>query len=357
MIFKRTSALLLLLALWGCSPSENAVIDGCESTADLEVICGLQAPEDIAVLPGDQLLLLSQFGGMAGERGGSLAILDTASREHRIVFPGAVEYSADPLWGDLDCREAPDQGLFSPHGTHLHQLLDGRWRFAVVNHGGREAIELFEYIPDAVVDLVWRGCAMPAPDSAMNDVVGLASGEMVYTNMYAASDSLALPKTMLTFDTGEVWLWRPGSELEALPGTEGAMPNGVEIDEQGVYVFINHYMNNRVLKYDLANREVVGSAVVPSPDNSAWAPDGRLWVASHVAGIADTLACFSDQVKTCGSAFQIVALDPETMANEIVFEHEGLPMGSATVAVQAGDTVYMGSYAGDRLLLVPANRL
>ena len=50
--------------------------------------------------------------------------------------------------------------------------------------------------------------------------------------------------------------------------------------------------------------------------------------------------------------FEIVALDPETMDFEVAFSHSGPPMGEVTVAVPQAGRVWMGSFAGDRLISV-----
>ena len=51
-------------------------------------------------------------------------------------------------------------------------------------------------------------------------------------------------------------------------------------------------------------------------------------------------------------AFQVVALDPKTMAMETLFSHEGAPMGAGTSAVKMGKWLYIGSFSGDRLIRV-----
>ena len=47
-------------------------------------------------------------------------------------------------------------------------------------------------------------------------------------------------------------------------------------------------------------------------------------------------------------------VDPGTLQAREVFAHAGPPLGLATVAVQAGADLYVGSAAGDRVLRVPA---
>lgn len=358
MLIKQITAMVLsagaLVALLGCEAPEGTLISGCQAKDGIEPICGLQAPEDMAVLPGDKFILFSQFGTM-GERPGSIGLLNTDDNSVEKVFPSDANHSPETLWGDDSCTQAPNN-QFSPHGTHMHQLSDGRWRYLVVNHGDREAVEMFEVSMGSSPRLQWRGCVFPADNTIINDVVGLNNGDIVFTRMFHADDSLAVYKSMLGMVTGEVWYWDGKIGLQELPDTRGAMPNGLEISADNRFVFINMYMDEEVQKYDLAARQVIASAAVPNVDNSAWSPEGKLWLASHTGGLVESNACYGDQTKTCGISFEIVELDPQTMAFKTVFSHQGPPMGAATIAVAAGDKVYLGSYAGDRMIIVPRSQ-
>ena len=109
-------------------------------------------------------------------------------------------------------------------------------------------------------------------------------------------------------------------------------------------------MNKEVHKYDLQTERLVASAEVAHVDNSAWGPDGRLWLTRHKMEPTVYLACTRDHKLTCGMAFEVVALDPDTMATQVIFSHQGPPMGAATVAMPHRDKVYLGSFLGDRLL-------
>ncbi len=57
-------------------------IETCEATETLEPICGFQNPEDLALLPEGDFLLVSQFGSMDGAEPGSIALFDWKSRKH-----------------------------------------------------------------------------------------------------------------------------------------------------------------------------------------------------------------------------------------------------------------------------------
>lgn len=128
--------------LVACSNPGDFTVDNCEAKGDLEPICGLQSPEDLAVLPDQKHILLSQLGNM-GEYPGSIGLFDTETRTTRKLFPNQEPASHTELWGDTTCATPPGS-KFSPHGSHLHQLADGRWRYLVINHGAREAVEMFE---------------------------------------------------------------------------------------------------------------------------------------------------------------------------------------------------------------------
>lgn len=357
----RTSFLLLAgtALLLACASDDNKIVN-CEAKDGLQPVCGMQSPEDLAQLPEQHAhqLLVSQMGSM-GENPGNLALFNTRDRSYTQLYPlvaGQAPSLDNERWGDASCESAPDE-RFSPHGTHLQQLADGRWRYLVVNHGDREAVELFELNLDtAQPALIWRGCVPAAADTYINDVVGLANGDLVFTRMFAANSSWSLLKSMLKIDTGELWRWSKKTGLRTLPGSSGAMPNGIELSPDENSVFVNMYMNEQVLKYDLREERVVGSANIGMADNSAWAPNGELWLVTHRGSWGDSLSCFSDHTRSCGLAFAVVALNPDSLQQRTVFEHRGAPMGAATVAVQVGAEVFMGSYAGDRLLVVPGDR-
>lgn len=343
-------ALLSLVA--GCSSPLPPITD-CEPRGDIEPVCGMATPEDIAALPDGRHLLLAHFGHM-GERSGSISLFDTRTGESTPLFPapGAVTAVAGEPWGQADCTEPPGDS-FGPHGTHLHRLEDGRWRFLVVNHGSREAVELFEWLPDETPpQLAWRGCVVAAPGTLMNDVVGLDNGDLVYSKMFDPADSLALPKSALGIPTGELWRWSAADGLAPLPATASAYPNGLEIDAANEYVYANMYMEQQVLQVRLSDGEVTARYDIPNADNSAWGSDGRLWVTTHDMGVRAILDCFDHPDDPCPGGFVIVALDPASGAFEPVFRHEGPPMGAATVAVPQAGRVYMGSFVGDRMISV-----
>ena len=313
----------------------------------------MQSPEDIAALADGRHLLLAHFGGIEGI--GSISVFDTLSEKRETLFPLqiALPEVERAVWGQADCP-APDPELFSPHGTHLAQLEDGSWRYLVVNHGGRDSIEMFEHtMAGQSSRLEWRGCVWTSDQRVTNDVVGLSNGDLIYSRMYQTGSQIEQLLNVVGYGTGELYRWSKQSGSVLMPGTGASQPNGLEISADERFVFANMYLEKEIWKIDLNSGETVAVGQVASADNSAWGTDGRLWIATHSGGLGEILSCFKSQVSPCAAAFEIVAMDPESMETEVLFAHSGAPMGAVTIAVPQGDRVYMGSFVGDRMISVP----
>lgn len=348
------SGFALSVTLAGCSVPEGTHITDCVDQGELHVVCGLQSPEDIAIVPGGDYLLLSELGSMGGERPGRIVLFNVNDESWQPLFPPGEAAAPVQVQGDASCTQPPGPEM-SPHGSHLVQLEDGSWRYLVVNHGGREAVELFslQVPPGGQPSLQWQGCVVAGDNTLINDVVGLANGDVIYTRMYHPDDFMGMGRGLMGLETGDVWRWNKATGLSLLPGTTGSLTNGIEVSKDERFIFINQYMDKEVHKYELAAEKVVGIGQVPNVDNSAWGPGGELWLASQSSDLASYLACTKDESVTCGMAFDIVALDPQSMQGRVIFSHQGPPMGAATVATAHRDKVYIGSYLGDRLLIVP----
>ncbi|MEM8769883.1 MAG: SMP-30/gluconolactonase/LRE family protein, partial [Pseudomonadota bacterium] len=310
--------------------------------------CRFQNPEDLAALPGDAGLLVSQMGQMDGSVAGDLALYMPGGAID-VLFPGPA-LTDDRSWGDASCAP-PDEAAFSPHGLDLLTRADGRLMLLVVNHGGRESVEFFEVTAAPVPALTWRGCAEDPGNAAFNDVVGRSDGGFYVTHMFPQDGQMGamLQGALLGSDTGHVYAWSPEGGWSVVPGSEGPFPNGIELAEDESALYINMYLAGEVRKLDLETGEVLAVYAGGNPDNSTWAADGRLLVATHIAGLTETTACQDIAEGSCGFAFRIVALDPESLAAETVLEHGGAPMGGATVALEVGETLYLGTFAGDRI--------
>jgi hypothetical protein len=321
------AAIAAAAVLGGCGGAPT--ITTCEPGNGLVPDCRFQNPEDLVASPAGGFLLVSQYANPAGGQPGSLVAYRPPDGEIRKLFPDPAAIKPAEGWGEVDCTP-PDADAFAPHGIDIEQLVTGEYALYAVNHGGRESVEMFEVFEhEGDIELSWRGCVMAPPDGYFNDLVVLKSGEFRVSQMFPRGANEVW--TVLRMQTsgyapGFVYHWSPANGFERLPGTDAQFANGVE---------------------QTASR--VGSAAVASPDNLAWSPTGELLVASHLGSLADTLACGSLESGSCGFRFQIVAVDPDTLASRVLIDQEGPPMGAATVARPFGDSVYLGTFAGDRI--------
>jgi len=350
---------LLGLFVAGCASDgakRQRPITSCEPRGNARPVCGFQNPEDLAVIPGDRALVVSEYGAMEGGRAGALALLNLDTEERRTLFRGGDADDATATWGDAACP-GPPPPEFSPHGIHVSRRPDGALQLLVVQHGGRESVEFFEVQGSgAAASVVWRGCAVAPPDAWLNSVAALPDGGFLTTHMMSRAEGAgALVETYqaTATPTGYVLEWQPGRGFEVLENTRSVLPNGIEVAPDGASFFVNASAENEVRRYSRSSGEIEARVSVPTTDNSTWAPDGRLLVASLTADTDDFTLCLDLAPGTaCPLAFEIVAIDWETLETEVLYAGEGPPMGGGTVGLQVGRELFIGSFAGDRILRV-----
>ncbi|MBN1652855.1 MAG: hypothetical protein JXA30_03685 [Deltaproteobacteria bacterium] len=344
-----------------CSSLEPIVT--CESRGEIRVICGLQNPEDLAVVPGGRYIVVSQLGSIhdGGGRPGNIALLDLSTEKVSSLFPQAG-IGTEPLiyqgpdWGDENCPGPPTKA-FNPHGIDLSTRTDGKQQLLAINHGGRESVEFFELIENQKgIELIWRGCAIAPDNSFLNDVVALPNGGFLVSHMFPKSHGLTALyhniRAILGSDTGHVFEWRRNRGFKQLAGTDAPFPNGIEVSENGDDIYLNVYHGNQVRRVSRASGKPLGEITVPHPDNITWSDEGRLLVASHIARAIEVAKCFAIEKGACPVGFEVVEIAPDLSKKKRLFQNQGPPMGAGTVAVSLGNELFIGSFKADRMLRV-----
>ena len=195
---------------------------------------------------------------------------------------------------------------------------------------------------------------MAPANSFLNDVAALPAGGFAASHMMDkdAAGLWLMIKANLGLATGHVWRWRPEKGFEVIPQSEGSMPNGVLIDKRGEYLFVNHYTENKIRKIRLPDGGVVEELRVVHPDNSFWMEGGeQLLVASHAVSLLSLMGCQSDLNKPCPVTYELVVVDADLMMRlGKLIRHRGPPMGAATVGLVDNYDLYIGSFAGDRIV-------
>lgn len=344
----------LLLVLSGCGSEEIPEIP-CESSDDLEVICGFAQPEDIEPVPGGRYLVISEMSPFGAEaEPGALSVYDLES-EQRQLLP--IRREAEAAWGDAAC-EAPASLEFSPHGIHLSNRADGAMQLLVVSHYPREAVEVMELAPTQDgMELIWRSCLIPPGKPLINDVTAVSDGTVLMTHMWDIDTPQWRLYLTLFFgiDTGYVYSWSPQTGYGKVANSEGSMPNGIASGKSPDIVYVNHYFDHRTRAINFRTGEILATYEVQMPDNVSYA-DGSLYIASHETEPLESLNC-GERATNCPLPFAIHRIDADTLTGGRIFSSAGEPFGLGTVGVPGYGWLWMGSYLGDRIARVPLSEL
>ncbi len=352
-----TTGLLVALVLAGGAAAQQRggqpatpPLMSCGVHGDIEVLCGTRQPEDLELSPDGKYLIATQFlnTGRGNATGGGMALFDLAKK----TFSKMAETSEpDRSWGDPACPGPIGDALVS-HGSSLRKRANGAWELYVVNHGGRQSIEMYELKPaSGSWALVWHGCVVGAHD--YNDVAILPDGGYVGTY---PTGLLAAGNTGAQFDggvTGYVARWTPGKGESEIMGTRMPYPNGVVVSADGRYMYVNAFAAREVHKYDLRDGKETGSVKVDfMPDNLTWTKQGRLLDAGVKGARGD---CPEGSGRPCIQGFGVAEIDPAKMQVRPVFDSATTDplISGVSVALAVGDSIYLGAFQGDRLVKIP----
>jgi hypothetical protein len=352
MIDLRLASVALALAVSAAVHAAQPEVPACVGQSAYTPICGMAPAEDIELSPDAAFLFMSTTPGLAASHQSRLRVMELASRS---VTDMVIEHQATAGWGDASC--AAPQGTIGAHGIHLSTRADGRSQLLVVNHNGREAVEFFEPVSDGKGwKAIWRGCVESQDGTMLNDVAATPDGGFVVTAMFSFSAMKDDPRLEQLLDgraTGHVLAWRPSEGLRRLPNSEAPAPNGIQVSQDGQSVWFAAWPGSGVWQYDFKQQKVVSKVVLDfMPDNLTWTADGQLLT----AGVPDAQTfrrCFLSHNEFCPSASVVALIDPaKGNSRELLRAEEGALYGAST-ALQVGRDVFVGAFAGDRLLLLP----
>jgi hypothetical protein len=338
---------LVLLAI-SASVNFSRAQSNCAPSGGLNFICGIQAPEDLVLVPGTRFLIAS--GMMAGS---GLHLIDTQAKTARSLFASGVAVARADTAKFAGCPGPLDAKQAILHGLSLRPSQTGRYTLYATNHGGRESVEVFDVdARGAAPTAVWIGCVLTPDKLPVNSVAAFSDGTLVAT-------VLVLPgKTFQDVwagrNTGVVLIWTPGSkEFRTLAGTELPGNNGIETSADNTEFYVASTGLKRIVAYSRANP----SKPLRFAQLKEFGPDNVRLVGDRLitAGIIDNEpACGGAPKKPediqCPRGWIADTIDPKTMAiTELARGPAAPPYTGTATAMPVGDNLWLSSFNVDRV--------
>jgi sugar lactone lactonase YvrE len=317
----------------------------CDDADRLATICGFEHPEDLDFAADAGLLIVSEMSILG--TGGALAAFDPrGGGAPRRLWPtgDGRDFAPDRRLGDPDCAP-PDPAAFAPHGLTVYRGD----QLVVVNHGGRESLELFTLEGrGSAARATWRGCVELPPGTSGNDVVVAPNGDLLVTNYLPSLLSFwGTVKVLLGMETGDVLSWRRDRGWEHLPGSGASGPNGIVVSPDGQWILFAETGTGEIVRLarDSSRRDEI--EIGGAPDNLTWTNDGRVLVASHDSMLAFFTSCSS--ASSCPAPWTLFEIDPRSLTARSLLQHDGRRIGTVTTALQVGSDIWLGALLSDRI--------
>jgi hypothetical protein len=294
-------------------------------------VCGQQGPEDLVAM-GRDWAVASAYAGTGG-----VTLIRTRDRMSMTAYPSATAKEQLDAKTYPQCP-GPPRGAFTTHGVYVAPGNGPQHKLFVVGHGARESIEVFDVdTRGAAPVLTWIGCAIAPDPIGLNSVRGLPDGGFITTNFLPRNQQM---QTMMNGGkNGELWEWHTASGWQKIPGSEASGANGVELSEDGKTLYVAAWGSQSFFRLSRGAATPVREEINLGfrVDNIHWAKDGKLLTVGQV-----------------GQDWQVAKIDPVTLKVEQVYAQKDTPgFGGGTVALEVGNTLWVGSYRGDRIAVVP----
>jgi hypothetical protein len=342
------AALLIVTATISASLIIVAQSPACSPSGGLTFICGLQAPEDLVLVPGTRWLIAS---GMAS--GSGLHLIDTQAKTARSLFSSGASNTRPDTTKFAGCPGPPDPKQVVLHGLSLRPAQNGRYTLYATNHGGRESVEVFEIdARSSTPSASWTGCVLLPDKLAANSVAAFSDGTLVATVLVLPGKTFE--DVWAGRNTGVVLMRTPGAkDFRMLPGTELPGNNGIETSSDDREFYVVSTGLKRIVAFSRAD----SSKPVRFAQLKEFAPDNVRLVGNRLitAGMVDAEPSCGGPPKTpddlrCPRGWIADALDPKTLAiTEIARGPAAPPYTGTATAMPVGDILWLSSFNVDRV--------
>jgi hypothetical protein len=305
---------------------------------EAEFIRGPSNPEDMARCPGTDWIVTSGHSGFMPDPQGHLYLVHATTRQWEELFPGEVVFAPDrDRYGDV---APPQVGMFDAHGLSLRSCADGIHTIYVVNHGGRESVEIFRLdCCTGKPSIAWVGAVIMPEWCSANDGAPHPDGGFLVTNL-CTSIGENLDKLGSGEPCGSVLRWTSkDAPLAVVAGSELSRPNGVEVSADGEWCFINSWPVRKVVKLSLNRpvREKYELDVDFMPDNLTWTDDRKFLLTTGQRS----------------TALEVFTTYSTMTAEELIWYDNSEEFGLASAALIVGEEIWVGTARNDGIAIFP----
>lgn len=310
----------------------------CDPVGEIGFICDMVSPEDIATIPGEEWAVTS-----GAREGGRLHLINVAEKTSSLLFPTPDRVEQLDAETYPECPgpiQNPDDSR--PHGLYLDPGDGDVHTLMVVHHGSRESIEVFKVdTRSATPAIAWVGCVVAPEEQNLNSVSALPDGGFVTTSSGSG-----------------VYEWHTDTGWELLPESEDTAPNGIEISDDGSFVYIAGWAEEKLTRLSRGMTPIQKDVVQLGfrPDNLRMIPAGVILASGHTDKNGNSIVSgsISGGREPTLETTNVAVIDPETLEVNRIFVQPSIPgFIAATTATQIGDELWLGSYRGDRLAYLP----
>jgi hypothetical protein len=324
----------------------------CSTSKD--TICGVTNVEDLVAIEGTPWVVGSSLAGGTGKPE-PLYLFDTKTFTASPI--GASDIALHPDKAAYPgCPSAPDFAKFASHGLDYRGTAE-RGTLYVVNHGGRESIEIFavETPSGAKPKLQWTGCVVVPSTVWPDGVTSLPDGGFVATSLWDPHDKQFLDKLAEAKPVGGLFEWHPKQGWQEIGPSGMSGPNGLVSSIDGRTLYVNLWAEKKILKYDRQSKAGQTIAIDTQPDNVRWSRDHTyILVGGQDAPVKAIIGCFESKDVNCNTPFKIYKLDPVNMKlTEVVKSGVYDGMGAGTGALDVGPDLWASTFRSDRIVRFP----
>ncbi|MDG2005552.1 MAG: hypothetical protein P8J20_19685 [Novosphingobium sp.] len=330
-----------------------------------EVICGVANVEDMVALPDSPWIIGSGIGDSFFQSGGLHLINEDEASAAKLTLD--LSEGLKPRAPFDQCSGPPPADAFSAHGLSLVANADGTSNLYVVNHGGRESIEVFEVRrTEAEPQFSWIGCVATPDTATSNSVSARPDGSIVMSASgtydepapsFAAlaemvKSGVELPEMdaeAASSTRGAVFTWTRDQGWMKVPNSELKGNNGIELSRDGKWAWVNSWPGSSVTFMPLdpvlgESREV---KLDFKPDNIRWSAGGSLVATGHLASIDRVAKCAMGDPTACEIDYMVAAIDPDSFEVKPLFRGKGTQqLGAATIALKTVKNLWIGTVRG-----------